>query len=82
MNFIPKESPSKMRLIYAKNKTREEIFLLKFQSPSKSANLRNDKMLSHKIHRKLDVVMERRCLYVFLVETVVKVNITPLHSVF
>jgi hypothetical protein len=38
-------------------------------------------MLSYERHSKLDIVMQRRYLYDFLVETVVKVNIAPLYSV-
>ena len=38
-------------------------------------------MSSHERRTNLDIVMQQRYLYVFLVETVVKANMDPLHSV-
>ena len=63
------------------NRIRGDFFLLKYQKFWKSAHHTNRKILFYEVYTELNILMQRRYLYGFSVKTIIKVNITPLHSV-
>ena len=63
------------------NRIRRDLFLLIFQKFWKFVHHINCKILFHEKHTKLNKFKQRRYLCGFSVKTVIKVDITLLHSV-